>query len=135
MVLYHPYQSLYFNGFLSKDNKNNYEGDYYGLSTSKAISQILSLEKEENNKIISIGVASHTPLQRGIEFIDINKKDLVRIVGQEFNSAKYIYKNNITEVDINYNKKYNIPENFTKIDELIIDEIIVYEIYKNTKIQ
>jgi hypothetical protein len=135
MVLYHPYQSLYFNGFLSKDNKNNYEGDYYGLSTSKAISQILSLEKEENNKIISIGVASHTPLQRGIEFIDINKKDLVRIVGQEFNSAKYIYKNNITEVDINYNKKYSIPENFTKIDELIVDEIIVYEIYKNTKIQ
>ena len=135
MVLYHPYQSLYFNGFLSKENKNNYEGDYYGLSTSKAISQILRLENDENNRIINIGVASHTPLQRGIEFIDINKKDLIRIVGQEFNSAKYIYKNNISEVDINYNKKYNIPENFTKIDELVVDEIIIYEIYKNTKMK
>ena len=137
MALYHPYQSLYFNGFLSKENKNNYEGDYYGLSTSKAILEILKKDKEakEENKIINIGVASHTPLQRGIEFIDINKKDLVRIVGQEFNSAKYIYKNNISEVDINYNKKYNIPENFKKIDELIVDGIIIYEIYKNLKIK
>jgi type I restriction enzyme M protein len=92
-------------------------------------------EAKEENKIINIGVASHTPLQRGIEFIDINKKDLVRIVGQEFNSAKYIYKNNISEVDINYNKKYNIPENFKKIDELIVDGIIIYEIYKNLKIK
>ena len=121
--------------FKSKENKNNYEGDYYGLSTSKAISQILRLENDENNRIINIGVASHTPLQRGIDFIDINKKDLIRIVGQEFNSAKYIYKNNISEVDINYNKKYNIPGNFAKIDELIVDEIIIYEIYKNTKMQ
>jgi hypothetical protein len=137
MALYHPYQSLYFNGFLSKENKNSYEGDYYGLSTSKAILEILKKDKEakEKNKIINIGVASHTPLQRGIEFIDINKKDLVRIVGQEFNSAKYIYKNNISEVDINYNKKYNIPENFKKIDELIVDGIIIYEIYKNLKIK
>ena len=137
MALYHPYQSLYFNGFLSKENKNNYEGDYYGLSTSKAILEILKKDKEakEENKIINIGVASHTPLQRGIEFIDINKKDLVRIVGQEFNSAKYIYKNNISEVDINYNKKYSIPENFKKIDELIVDGIIIYEIYKNLKIK
>lgn len=137
MALYHPYQSLYFNGFLSKENKNSYEGDYYGLSTSKAILEILKKDKEakEENKIINIGVASHTPLQRGIEFIDINKKDLVRIVGQEFNSAKYIYKNNISEVDINYNKKYNIPENFKKIDELIVDGIIIYEIYKNLKIK
>ena len=51
MALYHPYQSIYFNGFLSKENKNNYEGDYYGLSTSKAILEILKKDKEAQKEI------------------------------------------------------------------------------------
>jgi hypothetical protein len=129
MIAYHPYQSLYFNSFLSKKNKNNFEGDYHGLATSQFIIEIIKKE-ENNNKIINIGVASHTPLQRGLESLDFNKKKLINIVGQEFNLADYVYKNNISEVDINLNKKYTIPNNFKKINEFAIDEIIIYETYK-----
>ena len=48
----------------------------------------------------------------------------------KFKAADYIYKNNISEVDINSNKKYLIPVNFKKISEYKIDGIILYEIYK-----
>jgi hypothetical protein len=128
MTIYHPYQSLYFNNFLSAEKKNSFEGDYHGLGTSKALLEIIKANKDSKN--INIAVASHTPLQRGIEFLDPKDKKKINIVGQEYLIADYIYKNNISEVDINSNKKYVIPVNFKKIIEYKIDGIILFEIYK-----
>ena len=128
MIIYHPYQSLYFNNFLSSEKKNSFEGDYHGLATSKALQEII--KSNEEKKYINIAVGSHTPLQRGIEFLDPKDKIKIIIVGQEYKIADYIYKNNISEVDVNFNKKYLIPVNFKKINEYKIDGIILYEIYK-----
>ena len=47
--------------------------------------------------------------------------------------AYYIFKNNISEINKNINNKYDVPNNFIKIDELIVDGALLYEIYKNTK--
>ena len=128
MIIFHPYQSLYFNNFLSSEKKNSFEGDYHGLASSKALIEIIKTNAEKKN--INIAVSSHTPLQRGIEFLDPIDKKKINIVGQEYKIADYIYKNNISEVDINSNKKYLIPVNFRKISEYKIDGIILYEIYK-----
>jgi hypothetical protein len=57
-------------------------------------------------------------------------KKKINIVGQEYKIADYIYKNNIYEVDVNFNKKYLVPFNFKKISEFKIDGIILYEIYE-----
>jgi hypothetical protein len=128
MVIYHPYQSLYFNNFLSPEKRNYFEGDYYGLATSKGLAEIIKINKEK--KSINIAVASHTPLQRAIEFLDPIDKKKINIVGQEYKMADYIYKNNIYEVDVNFNKKYLIPFSFKKISDFKIEGIILYEIYK-----
>lgn len=128
MIIYHPYQSLYFNNFLSHVKKNGFEGDYHGLASSKALIEIIKISTEKKN--INIAVASHTPLQRGVEFLNTEDKKKISIVGQEYQIADYIYKNNISEVDINFNKKYLVPVNFKKISEYKIDGIILYEIYK-----
>lgn len=128
MIIYHPYQSLYFNNSLSPVIKNGFEGDYHGLATSKALIEIIKINPEKRN--INIAVASHTPLQRGVEFLDPEDKKKINTVGQEYQKADYIYKNNISEVDINFNKKYLVPINFKKISEYKIDGIILYEIYK-----
>jgi hypothetical protein len=128
MIIYHPYQSLYFNNFLSPVKKNGFEGDYHGLASSKALVEIIKINREKKN--INIAVASHTPLQRGVEFLDPEDKKKINIVGQEYQIADYIYKNNISEVDINSNKKYLVPVNFKKISEYKIDGIILYEIYQ-----
>jgi hypothetical protein len=128
MIIYHPYQSLYFNNFLSHVKKNGFEGDYHGLASSKALVEIIKISTKKKN--INIAVASHTPLQRGVEFLNTEDKKKINIVGQEYQIADYIYKNNISEVDINFNKKYLVPVNFKKISEYKIDGIILYEIYK-----
>lgn len=128
MIVYHPFQSLYFNSLITKKAKNSYEGDYHGLGGSKFLFEI----SKDNSEIINIAVASHTPLQRSKEFIDIELGKFINIVGQEYYKADYIYKNNISEVNSYLNKKYDIPNDFIKIEEFIIDGISIYEIYKKT---
>ncbi len=54
-------------------------------------------------------------------------------MGQEYEKADFIYKNNISEVNSNLNKKYNIPNNFVKIYELNTNGVKIYEIFKNLK--
>ena len=123
----HPFQSLYFSSLASK---NSYEGDYHGISTKNFYEKIL---KEDKSKIIKVAVASHTPIQRGLESIPKIYRGTFQIVGQEYHLSDYIYKNNISEVNSKLIKKYQVPENFNKIYELKIDKLVIYEIYKRTK--
>ena len=126
----HPFQSFYFNSLLNKKSKNSYEGDYHGLGAKNFFEKILKID---NSKIIKVAVASHTPLQRGLEALDEKNRQKFIIIGQEYSSADYIFKNNISEVNSELIKKYEIPENFSKIYELTIDNVTLYEIYKPEK--
>ena len=130
MVQYHPYQGLYFNVLLSGKYKNNFDIDYTALSGKYALKQMLDLEN--NKKVINIGVASWTPLERSKEMLDKKLRSKINIVGQNYSLADYIYTNNISEVDKKLNNKYDIPNNFIKIYNLIIDDLVIYEIYKKT---
>ena len=48
--------------------------------------------------------------------------------------ADYLYTNRIYNDNIKINdKRYRIPENFIKFKELIVDDIIIYEMYKKIK--
>jgi len=131
IFIYHPYQSLYFNYFLSDKLKNSFEGDYHGIS---AKSFFLKIHSYEPNKKLNIAVASYTPLQRGLEALDKSIRSNFNIVGQNYNFAHYIYKNNISEVDSKLNKKYDIPSNFLKIYEEKRSGSVIYEIYKKTQL-
>ena len=68
-----------------------------------------------------------------MELLDKNESKRIQIIGQEYKEADYIFKNNISEVDKNINNKYNIPNNFIKIDEFIVDGALLYEVYKNAE--
>lgn len=123
----HPYQSLYYNSLISEKTKSNYEGDYHGLSMKHFFEELI---KRDNRQLIKVAVASHTPVQRGLESIDIEYRKKFQVVGQEYHQAEYIFKNNISEVNSNLIKKYQIPSNFKKIFELNIDKSVIYEAYK-----
>ena len=131
MVTYHPYQGIYFNSFVPNHYKNKFEIDFLGISGVKFLKEILILEK--NKSSINIGVASFLPIQRSLELLDKNESKRIKIIGQEYEKADYIFKNNISEINKNINNKYDVPNNFIKIDELIVDGALLYEIYKNTK--
>ena len=78
---------------------------------------------------IRIGVASWYPIWRIIELVD--KQNKIKVVSIKDNkTADFLYSNKISEVDKKYNKKYEIPKNFYKIKEHIIDGVVIYEVYK-----
>jgi len=87
----------------------------------------LEIDKREK---IKIAVACHTPLQRGLEAFPVNIQDRFQIIGQDYANADYVYKNNISEVNIKLNNKYEIPKNFSKIYEFNIKKLLIYQIYK-----
>jgi len=130
MAIYHPYQNIYFNIiFNSPDIHKKFEVDYWGLSGKKFLNEILILEK--NKSVVKIGVASWLPLHRSIKMLDKKNREKIKIIGQEYKDADYIYSNFISEVDKYNNDKYKIPANFTKVDEFILDNIKVYKVFKN----
>ena len=132
IFLYHPYQSYYFNFLVTDKIKNNVEVDYTGLSAIHFLNE--TIENEYRNKKIKIGVASWYPLWRMLELTNEKSEDKITIIGnKDFFYADYIYTNRISDVDTNYNKKYDIPPNFIKFKELIIDGAIIYEVYKRSK--
>ena len=132
LKIYHPYQSVYFSEVITNAKKNSFEGDYYGLSGKDFF---LKLSTKNNEKIMKIAVASWIPLHRALDGIDKALRKKFLIVGQNYKNADFIYKSNISEVNTDLNKKYNIPANFDKIYERKINGIKIYEIYKKKNLK
>ena len=128
MIVYHPFQNIYFNNYFKKISHLNFEIDYYGLSGKKFLKEILTLEKNKN--VIKIGVASWLPLERSIKLLDKKERKRIKVIDGNFKNADYLYTNFISEVDKNSDDKYEIPDNFTKIDEFILNNITVYQVFK-----
>jgi hypothetical protein len=128
MVIFHPYQNLYFGSLFKKNIHNKFEVDYWGLSGKRLLESVLILDKNKN--LIKVGVASFIPLERSLKLLNKEDREKIIIVGQDYDKADYIYTVFISEVDINGNDKYKIPSNFIKIDEFILDNIRIYELFK-----
>ena len=128
IAIYHPYQSLYFNILTPNKIKNSVEVDYTGLSSIKFLKE--TLKANEDKEIIKIGVASWYPLWRVSELLDGKDIKKIKIVSNKnIYMSDYIYSNKISEVDKRYNNKYDVPNNFIKFKELIIDGTIIYEVF------
>ena len=132
MIIYHPFQNIYFNNYFNKISHLNFEIDYWGLSGKKFLKEILTLENNEST--IKIGVASFLPLERSTKLLDKKERKRIKIIGGNFNDADYLYSNFMSEVDKNFDDKYKIPSNFTKIDEFVLDDIKVYEVFKKKEL-
>ena len=84
----------------------------------------------QKKNIIKIGVASYLPLERSLKMLDNNNSSIIEIVGQDYENADYIFNNNISEVNKNFNTKYKIPNNFQLINELFVNGFMLYQVYK-----
>ncbi len=124
---YHPFQSSYFNNLVSNEKKLNFEVDTQSLSRVHAIKEIIKLK---NNSVINVGTASWTPLEDARSLIPKKYWDKLNFVGTNYNNADFIYSNHYYEINYNFNKKYQIPKNFSLYKTLIIDGTRIYSIYK-----
>ena len=126
---YHPYQNTYFNTIGNKIFSNKFEADYWGLSGKKALDEIIKKEGK-NKKNIKISVAAWYPLERSSALLNKNDREKLLFVGQNYQESDYLFTNFISEVDKNYNNKYDIPSNFKKIESFKLHSYNIYEIYK-----
>lgn len=124
---YHPYQSLYFNGFLNSENSKKFQIDTPSLSRADALRFILS---DNDKDQIFVANTSWTPFHNGKDLLNEKDKKRLIFIGQELKQADYIYTNNIYLHDQKLNNKNSIPSNFNKIKEFKIKDIEIYSIYK-----
>ena len=127
IFLYHPYQSYFFNELVSKNFKNKFEGDYAGLS---GISFLRHVIKEDKSSKIKIAVNSWYPLWRMKELLPPEDQKRIEFVFNNKNKANYIYSNKIFDVDVRKSKKYNLVPSFKIYKRYIVDDLIIYEVYK-----
>jgi hypothetical protein len=113
---------------MTKSIHKKFEIDYWSLSGKKFLENVLLLEKDKEQ--IYVASASFTTLERSKLLLDPKKREKVKVVGQEYQKADYIYTNFTSEVDKKYNDKYKIPSNFKKINTFVLDNVVVYEVYK-----
>tara|TARA_B100000965_G_scaffold166856_1_gene139107 strand:+ start:1891 stop:3543 length:1653 start_codon:yes stop_codon:yes gene_type:complete len=124
---YHPFQSVYFNNLISDNYKKKFEVDTQSISRVHAIKEIL----KDNKNTILISTASWTPLENARSLIERKYWDKLVFLGtNNKEKADYIYSNHYYEVNTNFNKKYEIPENFSLYKTLKIDGTRIYSIYK-----
>lgn len=126
----HPVENIYFN-FLSKPFvKNNFSIDYWGLGNRKTIDFLL-LE----NKNFTISTSSFTPLNhlKYIKREGLSYDEIIKFNGTQeiFKSVSdYIFTNYFYNDDPKNLQKYKIPEGYESYYKLIIDDIIVNEVFK-----
>ena len=129
LYVYHPYQSLYVNNFISKKKTLNYEIDTQSISRVDALRFILSDAKEKN--VIKIGTASFTPLEDARSLINTDLWNRFLFLGtNNLENADYIYSNHIYDIDTNINNKYLIPKNFILYKIITKNKVRIYSIYK-----
>lgn len=128
-IKFHPFQSLYFNSFLSSNKVSGFQVDSPNLSRSDALKFIIKTEKNKTKKIY-VGNASWSPMSNGKDMLsDVDQKRLV-FVGQELTKADYIYTNYVYKSDEKYNKKYKVPLDFDKIKDYKINNVLIYTVFK-----
>ena len=126
IFIYHPYQSYYFNEFITKKVKGQFEGDYSGLS---GISFLREITKEDKSSSIKIAVNSWYPLWRMKELLPYKDKSRIKFIFNNKNEAKYIYSNEIFDVDARKSEKYKLDPSFKIYKRYIVDDIIIYKIF------
>ena len=127
MIIYHPYQNIYFNFFIKAEVKK-------GFDPWKIVHPVISFLKKilanNKDKKIIVSVASYLPLERSLALLKKNDRNRIKIVGQEYLISDYIFTNNISEVNKNFDNKYNIPKKFIKVDKKLYKENNFYKLQR-----
>lgn len=88
MVHIHPYQNIYFNECLRnmQKNKNNFELDYWGLSSRKVLESILKKDKSKQIKIY----AENYPAKLNVKILTQAEQKRIRITDTIENADYFI---------------------------------------------
>ena len=112
IIILHPYQGLYFNNLVTDKKKDAFEIDYWGLAGVKSLNYILSLEK--NNSEIKIARATFVPLERSLSLLSEENAKKIKIVGQNYQDANYIFSMSYADFKNEVYDKTELKDDGTK---------------------
>ena len=116
-----PHGNIYFNKFLDKQKRENYELDYWGLSNFNALQYLLKNEKSEN---IEVGTISFASIE--IPMLILNEKDWKKIKPlPAAKKPKYLIDNK----NKHFRFDTNILSDYKVYKEFIIDNLAINTIY------
>ncbi len=114
----HPYEYVYFNLFARNDVENNYDKDYWGLSSYQAIQYICEMDDSP---------ALNLYAYNGFSKLFLPEKDWDRVSFVDFEDADYIIENYQSGEDTGWYQKYYY---FDKVHDFMVDGFPVCTIYK-----
>jgi len=126
MIKNHPYQDFYFNFLInSKNIKNKFEVDYYGISGKHALKYIL----ENNNNNLSVYSPNTLDLNLSLQLLDKSNRQRISFTQKE-SEADFIINNYYDwrgEIKPN---EYVFSKDFKLYYEIKIDDLVINSIYK-----
>ena len=125
----HPVQNVYFNLIAKPFIENKFPVDYWGLGNKKTIDYLLTQKNRFN-----ISSSSFTPLKnlRYSKIGNTSYLDLINFRGTQMklkNSSDYIFTNYFYNRNPKNLIKFQIPKHYKSYYKLIIDGIIVNEVF------
>jgi hypothetical protein len=84
-----PLQNVYFNQFAGQNIRERWEMDYWGLANRKTLD---FLTEYDTSSIITVYLASATPLFRSLDLIEKSQASRIKIVS-DISEAKYVFTN------------------------------------------
>ena len=127
LVKFHPFQNVYFNLIFEKHANNLFEIDYWGVANKYSLENIIKKNPQETN--ITIGVASLADLWQSQKMLPRNLAKKITITGQTFDKSKFIFTNNFIRTNPKYERKYDIPNGYSKYSNLKVGNILINEFY------
>tara|TARA_Y100000591_G_C21432551_1_gene497600 strand:+ start:92 stop:484 length:393 start_codon:yes stop_codon:yes gene_type:complete len=126
MIRNHPYQYVYFNNLVPKNNlSQKFDLDYWGLSYKQTFEKILKIEKD-NNEIIKIHNLSHNKLFYPLFSIDEKNRNKF-IVVKNLDNADYLITNfYLDDKSINL----DLDNEFEVVNEIKVYNQSINTIYK-----
>jgi len=127
----HPVQNVYFNSIFKNYVKDKLPIDYWGVGNKTTVDYLLT--KDEN---VKLSVASYSNLFNITSFTKNNKKSynenlVIFGTAKKFkNNSDYIFTNYFYDRNPINIESYRIPEGFHSYYKLIIDDILVNEVFK-----
>lgn len=119
----HPYQNNYFNIFINKYAKNNFDLDYWGLANFQSIKYIL---KNDNKVKINISTISFADLNTSLLKLNADDRKRVNIV-YNYEKADYLINSYTKRIGKNYSIN---SDKFIKFNEILVNKRSINTIFK-----
>lgn len=122
----HPYQYVFYNFLINKQNIKNYELDYWGVSNLDILKTLSSIENKNEYKIF---IFSQSPYYKSLNMLEKKEQTKYKFV-KKIDDAEYILTNHFYQNKNPKKMEEFLNSNFNLIYEIKSNDVRINTIYK-----